>query len=240
VFDTIEIEGTVDGEPATDDELEGGAVPDLVAVPDITVVVDEQGRIVSINGEAVPEDDEMAADPFAGVAGITSGGIDKPFGPQFPDRPLAVGDTWSEQVTEPVPDTDQEMTSTITYTVTGMDTVDGHDVAVIGFTTATTGMEIDLSEMFQAMFDGFADMAGDDAEIPTIEFIIGVGDSSGAGTYWFDQEAGMVRKVEQAFTVPMTMRMAVSSSDGSGSVNVTMDIESSITATLREAGGTAG
>ncbi len=243
VFDELSVEGTIDGEPATDAAVEDGTVPDLVEVPDVTVVVDETGRIVSVNGEAAPDDATFLGDPFAGVAGITSGGIDKPFGPQFPDRPLAVGDTWTEEVTEPIPDLDQEVSSTVTYTVTGMDTIDGHDVAVIEFTAGNSGIEIDLGEVFQAMFEGFAAMGGDEADtadIPTIEFVIGVDDSEGSGTYWFDQEAGIVRQVDQTYTVPMTMRMAVTSTDGDGAVDVTMSIASHVQASLAESGGVSG
>lgn len=243
VFDDLSVEGTIDGEPAADSDLQDGTVPDLIEVPDVTVVVDESGRIVSVNGEATPDDAGVLGDPFAGVAGITSGGIDRPFGPQFPDRPLAVGDTWTEEITEPIPDLDQEMTSSVTYTVTGLDTIDGHDVAVIEFTAANSGIEIDLGEAFQAMFDAFAGMAedaGDTADIPTIEFVVSVDDSEGSGTFWFDQKAGVVRQVDQTYTVPMTMRMAISATDGDGAVDVSMAVTSNVQATLAKVDGISG
>jgi hypothetical protein len=243
VFDDLTVEGTIDGQPATTDDLQSGTVPDLIEVPDTTIILDQYGHPVSVDGTDVSSDQPFFGDPFALVGGLTSGGLNQPFGPEFPDHPLAVGDTWTQEVSQDIPDSDQTVTTSVTYTVSGMDTVDGHDVAVIDFTATASGVDIDLGEMFQALLEGFGSMAESDSttttEVPTIDFVISLGDSDGSGTYWFDQEAGIVRKVHQTYTVPMTMHMAVDSSEGSGSTDVQMSIETAVDASLAGS-GTAG
>ena len=242
-FDNVNVEGTVDGEPVTDSDVQSGTVPDLVEVPDTTIVLDKYGRPVSVDGTTVPSDSQFFGDPFALFGGLTSGGLDQPFGPEFPDHALAVGDSWTEEQSQDIPDTDQTVAMSVTYTVTGTDTVDGHDVTVIDFTATSSGADVDLGQMFQALIEGFASMGQDTSSttdpIPTIEFVVSIGESSGSGTYWFDQEAGIVRKVHQTYSIPMSMHMGISSSEGSGSTDVEMSIESSVDAQLNE-GATAG
>lgn len=241
VFDEFTVEGTIDGEPASNRDLEEGRVPDLLEVPDTTIILDQYGRPVTINDEPVPDDMPFYGDPFAILGGLTSGGLDKPFGPPFPDRPLAVGDTWTEQESEDIPDSDQTITATVIYTVTGFDTMDGHDVVVIEFTAEASAVDIDLGEMFRALFEGFSSMSeeGSTTEMPTIDFVISIGASAGSGTYWFDQEAGLVRQVEQTYRLPMLMHMAIESSEGSGSSDMEMTVESTVRASL-VAPGTPG
>ncbi|HDL49608.1 MAG TPA: hypothetical protein ENH33_06600 [Actinobacteria bacterium] len=238
VFDEFTVEGTIDGEPVSNQDLESGTVPDLVEVPDTTIILDRHGRPISVDGEPLPTDLPFFGDPFSMVGGLTSGGLDKPFGPEFPDRPLAIGDTWTKEQSEDIPSTDQTVASTVTYTVTGYDTIDGYDVAVIDFTSQASGVDIDLGKMFQALFEGFSSMSeeGSTTEIPTIDFVISVGDSTGSGTYWFDQEAGLVRQVEQTYTVPILMHMAVESPEGSGTTDMEMTVESTVRASLQPPG----
>ncbi|NOY56909.1 MAG: hypothetical protein GXP34_13135 [Actinobacteria bacterium] len=165
--------------------------------------------------------------------------LDKPFGPAFPDRPLALGDTWTDEQSKYLADADQTVVSTITYTVTGFDTIEGYDVALIEFTSEASGIDIDLGEMFQALLEGFSSMAEEEntsIDVPTIDFVISVGESSALGTYWFDQEAGLVRQVEQTYTVPLTMNMAIDSSEGTGSTTMQMNVESTVRASLAEPG----
>jgi hypothetical protein len=241
-FDNVNVEGTVDGEPVTDSDVQSGTVPDLVEVPDTTIVLDKYGRPVSVDGTTVPSDSQFFGDPFALFGGLASGGLDQPFGPEFPDHALAIGDSWTEEQSQDIPDTNQTVATSVTYTVTGTDTVDGHDVTVIDFTATSSGADVDLGQLFQALIEGFASMGQDTSTtepIPTIDFVVSVGESSGSGTYWFDQEAGIVRKVHQTYSIPMSMHMAISSSEGNGTTDLQMSIESSVDAHLSE-GATTG
>jgi hypothetical protein len=241
VFDNVSIDGTVDGQPATDEDLQSGTVPDLVEVPETTIVLDKYGRPISVDDTTVPTDSTFFGDPFSMLGGFSSGGLDQPFGPEFPDHPLAVGDSWTEELSQDIPDSDQAVSTSVTYTVTGTDSIDGHDVFTIDFSANASGVDIDLGEMFQALLEGFASMGdeGSTQEAPSIEFTVSLGESSGMGTYWFDQEAGIVRKVQQTYQVPMTMHMAIDSTEGSGSTDVQMSVESTVEATLGTGGASS-
>lgn len=242
VFDTVDVDGTINGEPAGPDDMTNGAIPDLLQTPDTTIILDAEGRPVTINGEEVPADEGFLGDPFGAVGGLTSGGLDQPFGPRFPDRPLAVGDTWSQDASQFIPETEQTIESSITYTVTGVDTIDGVDVAVIEFEASNSEIVMDLGEMFNALFQGFAAMGEDGAtaEIPQLDFTITVQPSSGHGTYWFDQDAGLVRKVSQTYMVPLAMHMGIDAPDGSGSTDMTMTVESTVEGQLQNPDVTTG
>lgn len=128
IFDELEVDGTVDGEPLEEGMIEEGTVPDLVEVPDITIVIDEHGRLVSVDGEEVPEDLPFFGDPFSELGDFTSGGLNGHFGPAFPDEPLAVGDTWSFTQSEEIEGLDATMSVDSTYEVMGTETFNGRTV----------------------------------------------------------------------------------------------------------------
>ena len=102
------------------------------------------------------------------------------------------------------------MSITSTYEVIGTETVDGHEVAAIEFTTETSEVILDLGEMFQGLFDAFGELGAEPGdttsdtgrETPDITFVITVAPSTANGTVWFDQEAGIVEKYSQDETTP--------------------------------------
>jgi len=236
VFDELAIDGTIDGEPVDEAMIEDGAVPDLVEVPDITIVVDERGHLVSVDGAEVPEDFPFFGDPFSELGEFTSGGLGGHFGPAFPDEPLAVGDTWSSAQSEEMEGVDASMSITSTYEVTGTEIRDGHEVMAIDFTTDTSEVVLDLGEMFQALFDAFGEL-GDGtsdptAELPQITFLITVAPSTANGTVWFDQEAGIVRKFSQDTATTISMLMDFSDAEAVVRTAVTMDLDMQLEAEL--------
>ncbi len=240
VFDELEVEGMVDGEPVEDGMIEEGTVPDLVEVPNITIVVDEHGRLVSVAGDDVPEDLPFFGDPFSQLGDFTSGGLNGHFGPAFPDEPLAVGDSWSFTQSEEVEGLDTVMSVETTYEVTGTETLNGRTVVVIEFTTKTSKVELDLGEMFQALFDAFGELGaelGDDTEdttveIPNITFLITVEPSTATGTVWFDQEAGIVVKSSQDTATSISMLMDFSDTEEAIRTAITMDLDMQLKAEL--------
>lgn len=233
VFDNVAVAGTIDGESLDESMAEEDAIPDLINVPDVTIVIDELGRIVSVDGEEVPEDMPFFGDPFAELEDFTSGGLSGHFGPQFPDEPLAVGDTWSFTQSDEIEGLDAAMSVTSTYTVTDIDLVDGDQVAVIEFVTETSEVVIDLGEMFQALFDAFGDLGaelGDETsetapEIPNITFLITVAPSTATGTVWFDQQAGIVTNFSQQTFTNISMLMDLSDANNVARTAISMDLD---------------
>jgi len=235
-FDSLEIDGTVDGEPVQEGMIEEGTVPDLVEVPDLTIVIDEHGRLVSVDGDEVPDDLPFFGDPFSELGDFTSGGLSGHFGPAFPDEPLAVGDAWSFAQTEEIEGLDAAMSVDTTYEVTDTGTLNGHPVAVIEFTTETAEVVLDLGEMFQALFDAFGELGNETedttVEIPNMTFLITVAPSTATGTVWFDQEAGIVVRSLQDTATTISMLMEFSDSEGMVRTAVTMDLDMQLTAEL--------
>lgn len=242
VFDQLDITGTVDGEPVEEGMVEEGTIPDLVEVPDLSIVIDERGRLVSVDGEEIPDDLPFFGDPFSELGDFTSGGLNGHFGPAFPDEPLAVGDTWSFSQSEEIEGLDAAMSVETTYEVTGTETLNGHTVAVIEFTTETSEVVLDLGEMFQALFDAFGEMGaelGDESEdstvdTPNITFLIKIAPSAAGGTVWFDQEAGIVLRSSQETVTSISMVMDFSDTEEAVRTEVTMDLEMQLEAELLE------
>ena len=241
VFDELAIAGTVDGEPVDESMVEEGTVPDLVEVPNLTIVVDEYGNLVSVDGEEVPEDLPFLGDPFSNLGDFTSGGLGGHFGPAFPDKPLAVGDSWSSTESDEIDGLGPAMTVTSSYKVVGTETQGGHEIFVIEFTTETSEVVLDLGEMFQQLFDAFSELGSElgettdtTVEIPEITFLITVAPSSANGTIWFDQEAGIVGQYAQDTTTSISMLMDLSDANGVARMAVTMDLGMQLTAELLE------
>ena len=219
--------------------IEEGTVPDLVEVPDLTIVIDEHGRLVSVDGDEVPDDLPFFGDPFSELGDFTSGGLSGHFGPAFPDEPLAVGDAWSFAQTEEIEGLDAAMSVDTTYEVTDTGTLNGHPVAVIEFTTETAEVVLDLGEMFQALFDAFGELGNETedttVEIPNMTFLITVAPSTATGTVWFDQEAGIVVRSLQDTATTISMLMDFSDANETVRAAVTMDLDMHLEAELVEA-----
>jgi hypothetical protein len=242
VFDEFGIEGTVDGEPVEEEMVAEGQVPDLVEVPNVTIVIDERGRLVSVDGQDIPENMPFFGDPFSRLSDFTSGGLSGHFGPAFPDEPLADGATWSVSQSEELEGLDATVEIDTTYTYAGTETLGEHKVAVVRFTTETSEVVLDLGEMFQALFDAFGELGaetGDEStstrpEIPDITFSITVAPSTAEGTVWFDRDEGIVVKSSQDTTATISMLMDISDAAETVRTAVTMRLGMQLDAELIE------
>lgn len=228
LFDELQIDGVVDGVPLEEGITEEGMVPDLVEVPDITIVIDDQGRLVSVDGEGVPEEFPFLGDPFSRLGDFTSGGLGSHFGPAFPDQPLGMGDTWSSSQAEEIEGFGATMSIDSTYEVVGIEVLDGRQVVVIDFTTETSEVVVDLGEMFRALLAAFdesgAGTADAAAEIPEVTFSITVDPSRATGTVWFNQQAGLVARFTQDTAASISMLMGFSDGNGTARTAVEMDL----------------
>jgi hypothetical protein len=209
-FSDLSVTGTVDGEP-----VDGSDVPDFAAMEpiDATVVIDEQGNVVSVDGEEVE-------DPMAGLFGDLGSMSSSPapgldpgqfFGPLFSDSEVTVGDTWSEEIETPGLAADPIVTS-VTSTITGVEEVDGAQVYVIDTATSTSLIEFDLAEFFRGMFGAFApegaspeDTAEFEDLMSQLQFLMTIDDTASQGTSRFDAAAGIVRQNETSAGSNITM-----------------------------------
>ncbi|HEX6947705.1 MAG TPA: hypothetical protein VF246_10185 [Acidimicrobiia bacterium] len=145
----------------------------IVDVPEVKVTIDAE-KIVEIDSpvseESVP--DFVMPEPFPGgrraLAGLPFG-----FGPSFPDRPLAVGDTWT--TTRPVSG-DVGVQVIGTHEVLREETVAGRDTVVI-------------HSVYEVPEVSFEDRGRRDADIV-------IGPIRIEATIWFDREAGIIVRAE--------------------------------------------
>jgi hypothetical protein len=237
-FDDVSVTGTVDGEPVDSSE-----VPDFASMDpiDVTVVVDDQGNVISAGGEELE-------DPLGGMfgdLGSMSNGAPAPgldpgqfFGPLFSDEEVAVGDTWSDEIETPGLG-DEPIVTSVTNTITGVEEFDGVEVYVIDTNSTTSPIEFDLGEFFRGLFGAFApegsttpeDAAQFDEAMSQLKFLISVDDTSANGTTRFDAEAGVASQSEINSSTHITMDMAIPD-DATGEImafQTEMSIEQGIT-----------
>lgn len=194
----------------------GGA--DLL--PEITVLLDERGNVLGVNGG-----DAFSADFLSGFGGglgpsQSSLGRESFFGPPFPDEQLGVGSQWTvEDRFDVAPLGNLDVTST--YVVTGRENLAGRDVFVIKSDVATSELKIDLADLFKSLLDasegdlagfgltndglqgGFEDMFAE------IDGTIVMAPMRVTGTTWFDPAAGLIVRSSETAIVTMTMDMTM-------------------------------
>ena len=199
---TPTIEGTINGEPAdatAADQLGVGDIPPV----DVTVTVDEHGKIVDASAEGTGDLAGALGGGFGNLEGLGADQLRRPIGPAFPDEPIGVGDSWTD--TQEVEGPDGPISTKATHTVVGTDTVAGHDVFVIKSVYETEGFQIDFTDFLRGFFEGFADLGGDatgDATtslppdvaevLDELEFVIVVEPSTSDVTSYFDPEEQLI------------------------------------------------
>ncbi len=207
-FDQVGVSGTVDGEPV-EDQLPSDLDFAGIDPPDLTVVVDDRGNLVSaqVDGQDVP-----VADPLAAVGDLGSGNLlNGPLGPAFPADALDVGDEWTtEETTEAF---DETVTVRTTHRVAALDELDGIPVARIESTSETTGFTLSLGEYFESLFAGFESgqdsSPGLQALLDQIEFTIESAPTTSSSVTWFDPARREVRRLtaEVSSSLVMTVRL---------------------------------
>jgi hypothetical protein len=248
-FADVAVAGSVNGEPfdPTEDDLD---VREIAPI-EVTVVVDEQGNVLSVSGA-----DDAAGLLGPGLSGLQSlgaGDLGRPLGPAFPEGELAVGDSWAEERSEEGPD--GPIVTRTTHTVVASETLDGVPVLVIESVSETDAFELDMSEFFRALFEGFAGMAegitgttsASETTVPPdleemleqLVFTISLSPGRATAMTWFDPATGVVRKAEQKSVVSMTMTFRGPDDDTGELVGFTMEMDVDQTATyaLEEGAG---
>lgn len=205
-FTDLQITGTIDGEPIGQTDI-----PDFAELEpiEVTIVVDEQGNVIV--------DDEPFGDPLGGLGGFgdfAAPGMDPGqfVGPPFPDRPVTVGDSWSESIESPVFMDGDPIVTQIESEVTATDTIDGHEVLVIETTSTTSMIEFDLAEFLVGFFQAFIPEGATDVETAEIDaiaeglrFLFIIDETVSDMTTWFDAEAGYARQAEFSMSTSIVM-----------------------------------
>lgn len=234
-FDVEEF--TVDGQSISDDLAfeQLGADFDLgELIPEVTVVMDELGNIISteVGGTAVP------TDLLGGGLGDPTGslGMSSIFGPAFPEEGVFVGASWSHEDTVEVPFLG-EVTISSSHEVIGTDVIGSREVFVIESSTSIPAFSLDLTDMvdfFEDVDAGTAAAMGltlNDLQLMAAEFRSMMRDAEMdmsfdfgdmVETTWFDAGSGVV--VRSISDVEFNMKASFSGFGDDGSMDVKMNM----------------
>jgi hypothetical protein len=159
----------------------------------LTATIAPNGAVRTLEGMAKLAATTQAAQQMAAGLGMSAGDLMSDeamkatyqnFG-SLPDKPVKPGDTWKREVTRPNPLGAQTVSST--FTVKGVEQLDGHEVIRIGVVettkTAPGGMMGPLS--------------------------VQVGDGTGQGDVLFNAKLGRLERCTIDATMPMTMSMSL-------------------------------
>lgn len=234
-FDTLDIrEMSVDGQSMADmiPPGEEGSVFDADGlIPEMTVVVDDHGKVLSLSygDQALPAElfgggDLMSGSPVPGGVGP-----EMLLGPQFPADKLAVGSTWSVDDSRDVGFGDPVETRT-DYVVAGQEQVAGRTLWVVESTTTMEPIDVDFAELMDAMAgeEDMAGMGGDELaeafgsmfEEMDMRFVITAQPTT--ATTWFDAAAGQFVKTFGEGSLHMQMEMAMFGE--TAKINMNMDM----------------
>ncbi len=219
----VSVEGTVDGVPA--DGTEGLDDVGAIAPIDVTVVVDDQGTIVSVDGDEFGDVSGFLGNQgTAGLGFVGNQQLGRPVGPAFPDQPVTIGDSWTEVTETEGPD--GPIVTTATHTLVATETVDGTDVVVVESSYETEEIEMDLGRLLRDMFTGLADGVGADPEMSPedraeleaafeeIAFVIHVEPTMSTAVSRFSPDTGLVVSADVEVDAAMSMDVRVPDETG--------------------------
>jgi hypothetical protein len=188
-------------------------------VMEVSYIITEQGEVLSMEVAGVPID-------INGILGGTSAGsaTGQMFGPQLPDGPVNVGDTWTTVSEEQLPGMDPIVTEQ-THTITGREEKNGYDTWLIK-TEASTGAYTITWDDLVAMageLGGLAELGVDESMPPA--FTLSMRSSpTGSTTYtWFAPDLGVTVAQDTTAHISMTMEMGGLPNTGGRAVGMSMD-----------------
>ncbi len=222
-FDELEVrELTIGGEDMSDDVALAG-LGDLASAdtyfPEVTVVVDEHGNVLSIGVDGTDLPVEMLGGDLMGGFGDLMGPTSL-FGPAFPEGELTVGSEWSSEDGYETPFFGPTHV-TSDFRVTRGVVIEGHSMFLIESTTHMARVDVDLME-------AFGQMAADDAGAMTalipsdFGMQITIETSPIRSATWFDATAGLVTDSTTEMHMDMSMRIEMPG-QGNQSVDMSMD-----------------
>lgn len=179
----------------TAEEVDGVPVPVTAPESSVSVVVDSQGKILEASTTGFDELEEATGGPENVATAIF--GESRNLGPELPDGPVALGESWSTTVTTPFYSTDMTLRSM--HTLTEESDTDGRRVFTIETADAFDPIEIDSLEIMGYVDDLSPEEAADIAEAFErydlwFGFRIEVLDAG--GTTLLDPDAGVVVRYE--------------------------------------------
>lgn len=196
----------------------------------ITLVLDATGGLVEIavDGRALP------TDLFGDFPGLGMGSMAQPghLGPEFPDRPVGLGDRW---VTQGSSDTmGFEFFQRTENEITDFEEIDGRRTMRVDSVVTIAPIDMSFDDLMDAAMtagsamDPSIDAAQMDAAMEMfdslgIEMNIHMDEIRMDMVSWFDPTDGIVVRLE--FTSPMTMELAMKGIPDAGDITMSMKMD---------------
>ena len=213
-FHLVENEASMGGVAVPTSVMEGA--PGFEEPIDTTVVVDRKGNLIEFYIEAI--DNLLGGENFLPNNSVGIQQLNRPFGPAFPDHPVAEGDVWTERLEQKGPDG-----LIITHGEHRLVTVEGtvrQPLLVIESEYQTETFEWDITEMLYGMFGALVEnMTGEDApagEAPSAEFQLVINVTPGPVTVVtrFDPQLGLVVQGDYQTAGKVTTDMTIPGATG--------------------------
>ena len=161
---------------------------------DITVVVDQQGNVLEFSSDAL--ENLLGGENFLPNNSLGVQQLNRPFGPVFPDRPVAVGDAWTERVEQAGPGS--LIITNAQHRLVAVGGTEKRPILVIESTYQTEAFEWDMTEMVYGMFGALAEevtegeaQAGQET-LPEFQLLITVTPGAVQVVARFDPQVGLV------------------------------------------------
>ena len=198
--------------------------PGLDTAFDLTLVVDEQGNVLEVSSDTLGEVAYLLGDEsLFPTDSLGSQQVNQPFGPAFPDHPLEVGDTWTEQIEKEGPAGMGAIVTNAEHHLVEVETGAGRHILVVESVYRTEALEWDMSEFLQAMFYAFGeDPEGTNEEeaqpglegLSEVTMVISMAPSTTTEVIRFDTAAGLVIEGEYRISGGVTSNMAFPDENG--------------------------
>ena len=217
------------------------AMSDQNALPEVTVVVAENGEILELRygGTSLPTD-FLSGFGSSGFSDPTGMSLTSMFGPEMPSEGIGVGAEWVVDDSQDIPGFGTLQAQTH-YWVTSEKEFNGRDVFVIVSSSTIEDIEVDLMEMMASMLtmdsaslDALGMDAGELASaqremLDGMEMNMGFSYDSIEATTYFDPADGVVVWTATDAVMTGTMEMKTPEGDGTMIFDMSMDMEMVLT-----------
>ena len=199
-FTVLEVTGTADGEPIGPE-----TIPELVEMEpvEVTVVVDDQGRVVGDLGPA-----GLMGGSFGELVPSPGSELARFVGPPLPEGEVEVGSAWSETIETPMFIGDP-ITTTIDSEVTD---IDANGIVHIETRTVVSEISFDMGAFLVEMFEAFIPEDATEEDLAELEslkeelrFLLLVDETAGFMTTLFDPSLGLAVEATSKGDTHLTM-----------------------------------
>lgn len=206
-------------------------------IPEVTMIVDAQGHLLSAAADGVAIPTDLMGGDFSGLTGSAGTQL---FGPAFPDDQLTVGSTWTDEETADIPGLGP-WTITTENEVVATDVVDGRETVVIQSIAKAPALTMNMADLMAGL-EEMGPMLGEelggefDADfgnlmsqmMADIEMDLRMEMVTMNTTTWFDFAEGVAVRVKADMGMIMIMKMSGFGDSGRMDMSMTMQIEENL------------